>query len=91
VLNEAGVPCSLVMQMDQVFVDPQVIEQQSVVTVEHPGHGPVSMLGSALHVDGAPLPVRRPAPELGEHNVEVLGELGFSATEIDQLRERGVV
>ena len=91
VLNEAGVPCAHVMHMDQVFADPQVIEQQSVVTVEHPGHGEVSMLGSPLHVDGAPLPVRRPAPELGEHNAEVLGELGFSATQIDQLRERGVV
>jgi CoA:oxalate CoA-transferase len=91
VLNEAGVPCSLVMHMDQVFADPQVIEQQSVVTVEHPGHGAVSMLGSALHVDGAPLPVRRPAPELGEHNAEVLGELGYAAEEIAQLRERGVV
>ena len=91
VLNEAGVPCSLVMHLDQVFADPQVIDQQSMVTVEHPGHGPVSMLGSALHVDGAPLPVRRPAPELGEHNAEVLGELGFSAPEIAQLRERGVV
>jgi len=91
VLNEAGVPCSLVMHMDQVFADPQVIEQQSVVTVEHPGHGPVSMLGSALHVDGAPLPVRRSAPALGEHNAEVLGEFGYAAEEIAQLRERGVV
>ena len=68
VLNEAGVPCSLVMDLEQVFADPQVIDQQAVVTVEHPGHGEVSMLGSALHIDGAPLPVRRPAPELGEHN-----------------------
>jgi len=85
------VPCSPVMAMDQVFADPQAIDQQAVVTVEHPGHGPVSMLGPALHVDGAPLPVRRPAPELGEHNAEVLGELGYSTTAIDQLRERGVV
>ena len=91
VLNDAGVPCSLVMHMDQVFADPQVIDQCSVVTVEHPGHGVVSMLGSALHVDGAPLPVRTPAPRLGEHNAEVLGELGYSAAAIDQLRERGVV
>jgi crotonobetainyl-CoA:carnitine CoA-transferase CaiB-like acyl-CoA transferase len=91
VLNEAGVPCSQVMHLDQVFADPQVIDQQSVVTVAHPGHGNVEMLGSALHVDGAPLPVRRPAPELGEHNAEVLGELGYAAEEIAQLRERGVV
>ncbi len=91
VLNEAGVPCSPVMTMDQVFADPQSIDQRAVVTVEHPGHGAVSMLGSALHIDGAPLPVRAHAPELGEHTAAVLGELGLSATEIDQLRERGVV
>jgi crotonobetainyl-CoA:carnitine CoA-transferase CaiB-like acyl-CoA transferase len=50
----------------------------------------VSMLGSALHIDGAPLPVRGPAPQLGEHNAEVLGELGYSAEQIDQLRKFGV-
>jgi crotonobetainyl-CoA:carnitine CoA-transferase CaiB-like acyl-CoA transferase len=49
------------------------------------------MLGSALHIDGAPPPIRGPAPELGEHNAKVLGELGFSCGDIDQLRERGVV
>jgi crotonobetainyl-CoA:carnitine CoA-transferase CaiB-like acyl-CoA transferase len=91
VLNEAGVPCSQVMNMEQVFADPQVIDQGSVVTVEHPAHGPVSMLGSALHIDGEPLPVRAPAPELGEHTAEVLGELGYSAGEIAQFRARGVV
>jgi crotonobetainyl-CoA:carnitine CoA-transferase CaiB-like acyl-CoA transferase len=79
------------MHLDQVFSDPQVIDQQSVGMVPHPGHGDVSMLGSALHVDGAPLPIRRPAPELGAHTAEVLGELGMSAAEVAQLRERGVV
>jgi crotonobetainyl-CoA:carnitine CoA-transferase CaiB-like acyl-CoA transferase len=62
-----------------------------VVTVEHPGHGLVSILGSALHIDGAPLPIRRAAPELGEHSAEILQELGYPAAEIDQLRERRVV
>lgn len=91
VLNEAGVPCSPVMHLDQVFDDPQVCDQRSVVTVPHPGHGDVSMLGSALHVDGAPLPVRRPAPSLGEHTEQVLGELGFSIEDVGRLREQGVV
>jgi CoA:oxalate CoA-transferase len=91
VLNEAGVPCSPVMHLDQVFDDPQVFDQRSVVTVPHPGHGDVSMLGSALHVDGVPLPVRRPAPSLGEHTAQILGELGFSIEDIGRLREQGVV
>jgi CoA:oxalate CoA-transferase len=91
VLNEAGVPCSPLMHLDQVFADPQVVDQQSVVTVTHPGRGEVSMLGSALHVDGAPLPVQRPAPELGEHTDELLEELGLTAEEIAHLREYRVV
>jgi len=74
-----------------VVADPQSTDQRAVVTIAHPGHGDVSMLGSALHIDGAPLPVRTPAPALGGHTVEVLGELGFSAAQVDQLRERGVV
>jgi CoA:oxalate CoA-transferase len=91
VLNDAGVPCSQVMNLEQVFADPQVIDQRSVVTVEHPGHGQVSMLGSALHIDGAPLPVRIPAPDLGEHTGEVLSELGLSPADVDGLRQKGVI
>jgi formyl-CoA transferase len=62
-----------------------------IVTVTHPGHGEVSMLGSALHIDGAPLPVRQPAPELGEYTDEIPGELGLTADQIAQLRDGGVV
>src|SRR6478609_1454133 len=91
VLNESGVPCSPVMNLEQVFADPQVIDQQAVVKVEHPGLGEVSMLGSALHVDGAPLPVRHPAPGLGAQTEDVLRELGYSAPDIDRFRGGGAI
>jgi crotonobetainyl-CoA:carnitine CoA-transferase CaiB-like acyl-CoA transferase len=55
------------------------------------GHGDVSMLGSALHIDGAPLQVRTRVPALGRHTVNVLRDLRFSAVQVDQLRERGAV
>jgi formyl-CoA transferase len=38
----------------------------------------------------AKVPAKR-APELGEHNDEVLKELGFAANEIEQLRASGVI
>jgi crotonobetainyl-CoA:carnitine CoA-transferase CaiB-like acyl-CoA transferase len=44
-LNTAGVPCDRVMTLPEVFADPQVQDQEMVVSAEHPGHGEVKMLG----------------------------------------------
>jgi crotonobetainyl-CoA:carnitine CoA-transferase CaiB-like acyl-CoA transferase len=49
------------------------------------------MLGFPFAVGGSRPSVRRPAPRLGEHTREVLGELGISASEIDRLTGIGAV
>jgi formyl-CoA transferase len=50
-----------------------------------------STISSPIQVHGvAKVPARR-APGIGEHNEEVLGQLGFSATEIDGLRANGAI
>jgi crotonobetainyl-CoA:carnitine CoA-transferase CaiB-like acyl-CoA transferase len=38
-----------------------------------------------------PAEIQRPAPRLGEHTAEVLGEAGFSAQEIAGFRTRGAL
>jgi CoA:oxalate CoA-transferase len=91
VLNRAGVPCGRVMSLAEVFADAQVRAQEMVVRVDHPGHGPVDMLGFPIKFAEAPCRVRRPAPALGQHTDEVLAELGLGAAEIARLREQGVV
>ena len=60
--------------------------------VEHPGVGSYLMPGTPLDFSAVPRgPVRR-APQLGEHNEEVLSELlGLSASEIGRLRDDGVI
>ena len=49
------------------------------------------MLAFPVHASATPATIRRPAPRLGEHTAEVLGELGLPRTEIDRLAAAGVV
>src|SRR5579863_1651710 len=90
-LNAAGVPCGRVMGLSEVFADPQVVDQQMVLTQEHPGHGMVGMLGFPIKFSEAPCELRRPAPEIGGDSDAVLGEFGFSNEEIAGMRAAGVV
>jgi crotonobetainyl-CoA:carnitine CoA-transferase CaiB-like acyl-CoA transferase len=90
-LNAAGVPCGRVMGLAEVFADPQVVEQQMVMTQHHPGHGEVNMLGFPIKFAEAPCQLRRPTPELGADSDDVLAELGYPAPEIARLRAAGVV
>jgi crotonobetainyl-CoA:carnitine CoA-transferase CaiB-like acyl-CoA transferase len=90
-LNAAGVPAERVKTLHEVFADPQTLDQQMVLDVEHPGHGNVKMLGFPLKFAEAPCLLRRPAPDLGADTDAVLAELGYSPDEIAQMRAAGAV
>jgi CoA:oxalate CoA-transferase len=89
-LNAAGVPCGRVMTLPEVFSDPQVLAQDMVIEAEQPGHGRVRMTGFPVKLSETPPTLRRPAPALGEHTAEVLGELGYDDARIRRFRESGV-
>ncbi|MSP05453.1 MAG: CoA transferase [Acetobacteraceae bacterium] len=91
VLNAGGVPCGPVMNLAEVFADPQNIAQPVTAALDHPGYGMVEMLTTPLRIDGAVPPLRTPSPGLGEHTDEVLGALGIAGEEIATLRARGVI
>jgi CoA:oxalate CoA-transferase len=91
VLNKAGVPCGPVNSVDAVFKDPQILAQDMVMDVDHPGYGIVRMLGFPIKLSDTPCRVRRPAPGLGEHSDEVLAELGYAAADRTALRRDGVI
>jgi crotonobetainyl-CoA:carnitine CoA-transferase CaiB-like acyl-CoA transferase len=65
--------------------DPQVSHRGGLAAVGGTPLGP----GPAIRVSDH-APEIRPAPTLGEHTVEVLGEVGVSPVEVDELRARGV-
>jgi crotonobetainyl-CoA:carnitine CoA-transferase CaiB-like acyl-CoA transferase len=90
-LNQAGVPCGPVYQMDEVFADPQVEHLAMTQPVQHPELGRLDILRNAVRMTNAPGTVRTPSPDIGADSDEVLTELGYPREEIDRLRAQGVV
>ena len=91
VLNAAGVPCGPVYQLDEVFGDPQVEHLAMTSTIRHPTIGPLAIVRNAVQMTGGPDTVRTPSPDPGEHADEVLAELGYSPTQIMELRAQAVI
>ena len=70
--------------------DPDVVANGYVTHVDHPKHGRLKVHGTPWQFSETPA---RPgiAPELGEHNDAVLGELGYGAAELADLRARKII
>jgi crotonobetainyl-CoA:carnitine CoA-transferase CaiB-like acyl-CoA transferase len=76
VLDAAGAAAAPINTIDQVFADPQVLHRDMLLSVEHTSLGEIPQLGHAQKFFGTPAVIRLPPPTLGEHNDEVLGEIG---------------
>jgi crotonobetainyl-CoA:carnitine CoA-transferase CaiB-like acyl-CoA transferase len=90
-LEAAGIAAGPIYEFHEVFEDPQVRHLGLVAEVEQPGAGKVKMLAFPGRASGTPPRIDRPAPLLGQHTAEVLGELGLSREEIDRLAAAGVI
>jgi formyl-CoA transferase len=90
-LNKAGVPCGPILNIKQVFEDPQVQHLGLAQTVRHPERGEIRVQGLPAALSRTPGAIRRAAPVHGQHTEEILAEFGYSREEIAALRRDGVV
>ena len=86
-----GVPCAPVLSRLEMLSHEQILANEIVQTYEHPVLGEVRQPRPAARMSNMadkPTPI---APSLGEHNTEILEELGYAASEIASLKTQGVI
>lgn len=91
-LTEAGIPNGPINDIENVVNDPQVLEREMIVDVEHKKAGKTKVPGVPIKMSETQGEVKTPAPLLGEHNEEVLKKyLNLSKEEVEELKEKGII
>jgi len=91
-LGAAGVPCSLVRNMEEVAASPQAIFREMFPVFTHPSAGSVRVTGLPVKLAGVADQRQFAAPRQGEHTDAALADwLGVDAAELGELRAAGVI
>jgi len=88
-LNDAGVPAGEVLSVPAALAHPQIADRGMLVEFKDPpGVGrDIKLARTGYKIDGVPASVDAPPPVLGQHAEDILGELGYDAAAIAELRK----
>jgi crotonobetainyl-CoA:carnitine CoA-transferase CaiB-like acyl-CoA transferase len=90
-ITAAGIPAGPIHNYQEVLDDPHTRDREMVVEMEHPVEGTIRGLGIPVKLSDTPGAVRRAAPLLGEHTAATLAGIGFTAEQINDLADRGII
>ncbi|CAD6909008.1 unnamed protein product [Tilletia laevis] len=84
-------PVAPIRDMRGTFEHPQTQARGMTQIMNHPRAGEIKVVSPAVSYGGGKMPLSRPPPVLGQHNDEVLSELGYSNADIARLRQEGAI
>jgi len=90
VLALENVPCMRVHSLDSVLTDPQLRETGFLEERDHPSEGKYLAINNPIEFSHSPASIHQEPPLLGQHNHEVLEELGFDEDDIARFEKDGV-
>lgn len=85
------IPLAPVSTMGDLFASEHLRARGYFAVLDHPETGPLQYPGAPYKLRATPWELRRPAPTLGQHNTEVLGEIGVSSERQAELRRARVI
>jgi crotonobetainyl-CoA:carnitine CoA-transferase CaiB-like acyl-CoA transferase len=91
-LNQRGIPCGPINNLDQVFADSQVRHRGMQIDLSHPTAGRVASVANPIKLSQTPIEYQLSSPTLGQHTDEVLGRLlDLDSDAIAALREAAII
>lgn len=91
ILEEAKIPCSPINTIEEVVKDEQVNYNSMIVDMEHPVAGVFKSSNSPFKVNGLDFTFNKYPPEKGEHNLEILTEIGISESDIAEFQKNNII
>lgn len=89
--DKAGITVGPICDIADLVEHPYVKDREIIVEVPDEELGTLPMHNVTARFSGTPGEFFRPAPKLGEHNEEILKELGVDAGEAKALKEKGII
>ncbi len=90
-LVQFRVPSSPVRDLHEVIRDPHMHARGTLLEIDHPNYGPITVNHSPLHYLGLGQPAYRPSPEYAADNTAIYAELGVATAELQLLQQEGVL
>ena len=90
-LEKVGVPCGPINSIDKVFDDPQVKHLGIAQSIDTIPFGQTQLVGQPFNLSRSPSIMKQRPPEKGEHNEDVLLDLGYSSEELDELKSKNII
>ena len=90
-LEKVGVPCGPINSIDKVFDDPQVKHLGIAQSIDTIPFGQTQLVGQPFNLSRSPSIMKQRPPEKGEHNEDVLLDLGYSSEELDDLKSKNII
>ena len=90
-LEKVGVPCGPINSIDKVFDDPQVKHLGIAQSIETIPFGKTELVGQPFNLSRSPSFLKQRPPEKGEHNKDVLSDLGFTDIELNDFQSKNII
>ncbi|MDP6706747.1 MAG: CoA transferase [Alphaproteobacteria bacterium] len=89
--EEEGVTVGAVADISDLMEHPFITDRGILLEFPDEEMGSMAMHGIPARLSETPGAIRRPAPEVGQHNAEILGEIGLHPDDLATLAENGVI